>query len=179
MEKEYIFWFCALAGSGVFLIQSILNFSGLGAEDVDDATSQDFKWLSKQAVTGFLMMFGWIGLAMLYEGGFSFPISTLIAALAGIGSALIVGYLLRLTSLLRSTGTVFDIRDAIGKEASVYQRIPLNGKGKVTISLHEISYELDAVSRESEEIDSFQPVQIIEVSDDNTVVVAPLHAVKE
>ena len=79
--KDGLFWFCALAGSGMFLIQFVLFFVGADAED--DSSSQNFKWLSKQAVTGFLMMFGWVGLACKKELGYSPLYSTAIALVAG------------------------------------------------------------------------------------------------
>ena len=73
---------------------------------------------------------------------------------------------------LRSPGTVFRIEDAIGKEAMIYQRIPKGGSGKISVSLHHFTYELDAISFEQEDLPSFTFVQIIEKFDEKTVIVA-------
>lgn len=173
-EKEILFWFCALSGSGLFLIQFILYFMGADAEDADEGSSQNFKWLSKQAITGFLMMFGWVGLACKKELGYSAIPSTLIAIAAGAVAMLITGLIFNLARKLRSTGTVFRIEEAIGKEASVYQRIPKGGSGKISISLRDITHEIDAISLNGEEVGSFTQVQIIKKADDRTLVVAPI-----
>ena len=173
-EKDHFFWFCALAGSGMFLIQFLLYFVGTDVDDFDDHSSQNFKWLSKQAVTGFLMMFGWVGLAAKKELGFSPPVSMALAIVAGVIAMLITGSIFKLARKLRSSGTVFRLEDAIGKEASVYQRIPKDGIGKVSLSLHEMTHEIDAVSLNGEEVSSFSPVQIIKKADEQTVVVVPI-----
>ena len=69
LAKDSIYWFCALAGSGLFAIQFLLSLFGVIADDMDDAGEMDgkFKFLSKQAITGFLMMFGWVGLTCQKE----------------------------------------------------------------------------------------------------------------
>lgn len=172
--KNSLFWFCALAGSGMFLIQFVLNFIGLDADDADEGSSQNFKWLSKQAVTGFLMMFGWIGLACKKELGYSAPMATLIATAAGIMAMFITGSIFKLARKLRSSGTVFRIDEAVGKEAAVYQRIPKDGIGKVSLSLQNITHELDAISLNGEEVTSFSQVQIVKKADERTVVVVPI-----
>lgn len=173
-EKDHLFWFCALAGSGMFLIQSVLFFVGADADDVDDGSSQNFKWLSKQAVTGFLMMFGWAGLTCKKELGYSAVSSTLIAAAAGALAMFITGSIFKLARKLRSSGTVFRIEEAIGKEAAVYQRIPKGGVGKISISLQDLTHEIDAISLNGEEVDSFAQVQVVKKADDRTVIVVPI-----
>ncbi len=170
--KDGLFWFCALAGSGMFLIQFVLFFVGADAED--DSSSQNFKWLSKQAVTGFLMMFGWVGLACKKELGYSPLYSTAIALVAGAISMIITAAIFNIARKLRSTGTVFRLQDAIGKEASVYQRIPKGGSGKISLSLHDMTHEIDAISLNGEEVNSFTQVQIIKKADERTVVVIPI-----
>jgi membrane protein implicated in regulation of membrane protease activity len=170
--KDGLFWFCALAGSGMFLIQFLLFF--LGADAEDDASSQNFKWLSKQAVTGFLMMFGWVGLASKVELGFTTLTATFIAILAGSVAMIITASIFNLARKLRSTGSVFRLQDAIGKEASVYQRIPKGGSGKISLSLHDMTHEIDAISLNGEEVNSFTQVQIIKKADERTVVVIPI-----
>src|SRR5579872_2732155 len=159
LAKDGLFWFCALAGSGMFLIQFLLYFVGADAED--DSSSQNFKWISKQAITGFLMMFGWVGLACTKELDLTPLASTALAIAAGIVAMIITAAIFNLARKLRSTGTVFRLQDAVGKEASVYQRIPKGGSGKISLSLHDMTHEIDAISLNGEEVHSFTQVQII------------------
>jgi len=175
LEKDSLFWICALAGSALFVIQFLLNLFGGDMHDDDSADfdSGHFKWLSKQAITGFLMMFGWIGLTCKKEFDCSLALSIIIALAGGLLSFFITGLLFRAAKRLRSPGAVFCIEDAIGKKATVYQRIPVNGTGKISISLHNLTYEIDAISN-CGEIPSFTQVQIIKKTDDNTVIVVPI-----
>lgn len=177
-----LFWFCALAGSGMFLIQFIINLFGMGNQDSFDsgemgqeaADVRAFKWLSMQTITGFLMVFGWAAVTCQYQFGFSGPVTVIVALCSGIIAALIVRSLFKLAGKLRSSGTVYQIEDAIGKEAYVYQNIPKGGKGKVSLSIKNFTHEIDAISKHYEDLPSFMRVKIIEKSDDNTVIVAPL-----
>lgn len=173
-EKEFLFWFCALAGSGMFIIQFALYFMGADMDDPDHGSVHNFKWLSKQAVTGFLMMFGWIGLACKKELGFSAPVTAAIAIGAGTIAMLITGLIFKIARKLHSTGSVFSLEEAIGKKAFVYQQIPKEGSGKISVSIYGMTHEIDAVSLNGEEINSFTQVEIIKKADERTVVVNPI-----
>ena len=97
VDAESFFWFCALAGSGMMVIQFILNLCGLGegqdTEDGQDSDSGKFKWMSRQAVTGFMMMFGWTALTCKKEFGIEGFIGLTIAATAGIITVFVTGYI--------------------------------------------------------------------------------------
>lgn len=179
ISQESVFWFFALLGSGLLIIQFILNFiGGDNLDDIDDGGGEvdtgKFKWLSKQALTGFLMMFGWVGLTCRIEFDLS-PIGSVLFSLAGgLITTFLSGLIFKNAKKLRSSGTVFRIEDALGKEATVYQKIPKDGMGKISISVHNFTYELDAISQYSEDLPSFVPVQIIKKADEKTVVVVPI-----
>jgi len=176
LEKDSIFWFCALAGSGMFLIQFLLT--ALGANhDADMAEESmldagNFKWLTRQGITGFIMMFGLSGLTCLKEFGFPIPLTLVISSVFGLFTLFTVGFIFKMAKKLTSTGTVFSVDDAIGKEATVYQRISHAKPGKVSISLHGFIHEIDAITLETEEIPSFSLVLIIKKLDSRTVVVS-------
>ncbi len=175
-SKDPIFWFCALAGSGLFVIQFILSL--FGADDHGDSDNGvmdvgQFKWLSKQAVTGFLMMFGWVGLTCKKEFALSGFASIVFACAGGCIAIVLSGFILKISRKLRSSGTVFRIEDAVGKEATIYQRIPQGGVGKVTVSLHHFTHEIEAISTAQEDLPSFTSVQIIKIADEKTVIVVP------
>ncbi len=167
-----LFWFCALSGTGLLVIQILLNLIGFNHDDGSPSDAGKFIWFARLAVTGFLMMFGLIGLTCNYQFNLSMPLTLLLAISGGIIDVLILGYIYKSAKKLRSQGSVFRIDDAIGKEAIVYHRIPKAGSGKITLSLNSMTYEIDAMSSE-EEISSFTPVQIIRKIDEKTVLVTP------
>ena len=185
-----IFWFCALSGSLMFLIQLIINLLGIGNQesfetaDISSTTILDggqnsadvriFKWLSMQTISGFLMMFGWSAITCQKEFLLSDFITIGISLCLGVSTALIIRSILKLSAKLTSSGSVYRIEDAVGKEGYVYQSIPKGGKGKVSISIHNFTYEIDAISNHYEDLPSFMRVKIIKKSDKNTVVVAQL-----
>lgn len=175
-SKDPIFWFCALAGSGMFVIQFILTL--FGADNPDDletanADAGQFKWLSKQAVTGFIMLFGWVGLTCKNEFALSGLSASLFGCAGGSVAIFITAFIFKSARKLRSSGTVFRIEDAIGKEATIYQRIPRGGIGKISVSLHNFTHEIEAVSTAEEDLPSFSSVQIIKKLDEKTVIVVP------
>ncbi len=47
------------------------------------------------------------------------------------------------------------------------------GVGKITLSLHDLTYEIDAVSLDCEELSSFTQVEVVKISDDKTAIVIP------
>lgn len=188
MKSGSVFWFCALLGSGIFLIQWVLHSFGAGTQnDVDfgdvssvQQSSQDsldiknFKWVSTQTITGFLMMFGWTAITCQEQFGLETWMTVGVSLGSGVFAAFMIHFVFKLAKHLRSPGSVYRLEDAIGKEGYVYQCIPKGGQGKVSISLHNLTYEIDAVSHQDEDLPSFVRVKIIEKSDDTTVVVAPL-----
>lgn len=187
---DFIFWFCAFAGSGMFFIQLIMNMFGAATDnfDVGEATISDeihdagsdpsdmrkFKWLSMQAITGFLMMFGWTAITCKNEFGFENIATVLTSMAAGVFAACVIRSIFKLAKRLHSPGSAYRIEEAVGREAYVYQRIPQGGVGKISISMQHLTHEINATSHHTEELPSFTRVKIIEKQDGNTVVVEPL-----
>jgi hypothetical protein len=174
INQNTLFWFCALLGSGMFIIQFLLTLLG----NIDHADSGDtelntihFKWMSKQALTGFLMMFGWSALACQHQFSLPRSITLVIALVAGVVTAVINGFIFKMARKLHSPGSVFRLEDTVGKEATVYLRIPKGGVGKISISLHQITHEVDAMAQNEEELPSFTPVRVVKKADDKTVIV--------
>lgn len=175
IQEGSVFWLFGSIGFGLFLIQFILSLFG-GEQTADEGNFGDairFKWLSKQALTGFLMLFGLSGLTCLKEFGFSAALSVGIAFIVGSITVLVSGVIFKGAKKLHSSGHVFNIEEAIGKQAMVYQRIPKDGSGKISINLSEITHELSAISMHGEELDSFTPVKILKKMDEKTVIVVP------
>ncbi len=182
IKSGSIFWFCALLGSGMFFIQFIINIFGLGNSDnldVNDISSDNgdvgkFKWLSLHTVSFFLLMFGWTAITCQSEFALKNSVTVTIATASGLFAALIIRLIFKLAKKLTSSGSVYRIEDAIGKEAYVYHCIPKGGKGKISMSLQNFTHEIDAISHHYEDLPAFLRVKIIKKSDKNTVVVAPL-----
>jgi hypothetical protein len=175
IPSETFFWFCALAGSGMFAIQFLLNLFGVA--DHDDLDAGDvgdegkFKRLSMQAISGFLMMFGWTALTCQKEFGFQGLSTISISFAIGLLTIFITSSIFKIAKKLQSSGNVYNLDEAIGKEAFVYHRIPKGGVGKISISLQHLTYEIDAIANNQEELPSFTRVQVIKTKDGNTVVV--------
>ncbi len=175
-EQDAIFWFCAIAGSGMFVIQFVLTLFGVSdgnetGESIEMEAAK-IKWLSKQALTGFLMMFGWTALACKKEFAFSLAATACLSLLAGLATVAITGFIFKSAKRLHSSGTVFDLDKAIGKEATVYQRISKDGIGKISVSIDGHTHEVDAIAMDGEEIDSFLIVRILRKIDSKTLVVS-------
>lgn len=182
VKSSSIFWFCALVGMGMFFIQFIINiFSGTDQSNFDatdasgdSADARTIKWFSIQAITGFLMMFGWTALTCQYEFDLQNIPTIGISIASGMFAAILLRSIFKYAKKLQSPGNCYKIEDAIGKEAYVYQAIPKDGIGKISISLQGFTHEIDAISHNSEELSSFTRVKIIEKNDTSTVVVTPL-----
>lgn len=159
----------------MFIIQFFLNFLGTGEHsDFDEGDASHFKWLSKQTITGFLMFFGWTGITCQQEFKLQNSVTLLLSFLVGLLTIFLTGMIFKTARKLQSSGYVFNIEESIGKEASVYQQIPKDGIGKITISLQDCTFEINAISHNREQINSFTRVQVIKKIDDTTVVVATL-----
>ena len=177
LSKDTFYWFCALAGSGMFIIQFLLTLFGIGDDGADDHghfDAQNFKWLTKQTATGFLMFFGWVGLTCKKELMMSNTVSAVCAVTGGMIAVMVTAFIFKMAKKLRSSGAVFRIEDAIGKDAFVYQRIPKNGLGKISIALNNHTHEIDAMAMTHEEISSFTQVQIVKKMDDKILLVVPI-----
>lgn len=171
-----IFLFCALAGSLLLAIQVLLNFFGVA--DLDDASNDSevndemkFKLLSIQTIAGFLMMFGWTALACQKELNLSIMTSVFLSIITGTIAVIVLNVIFKIAKKLQSSGNTCKLDEIVGKEAYVYQRIPKNGVGKISISFQHLTCEIDAISLSENEIPSFARVQIITKKDDSTVIV--------
>lgn len=174
VNSDSLFWFCALAGSGLFFIQFLINLFGMGDSDSGSEDIKHFKWLSLQAVTGFLMIFGWSAITCQNEFDQALLPTIGISLVTGLIAAYIIHFLIRFTKRLQSSGSVYKIEEAIGKEAYVYQRIPKGGLGKVSLSLDNFTHEIDAISYQNQDLESFSRVKIIDKVSHSTVVVTPI-----
>jgi hypothetical protein len=182
---EWIFFIAAALGGILFLVRLITQFFGIGhgldgvdvSPDNVDAHMGDsdisFKLLSLQGITGFLLMFGLVGLILTRE----MKINDFLAILGALGAGLLTAMLIQKAYEfmfgLQSSGTL-NFTKAIGHEGSVYLTIPADGPGKVQIIFQEKQQVLDAVSASKEEIKTGSRVRVKEVVNGNMLVVEPV-----
>jgi hypothetical protein len=176
----------ALIGTGFFLVRLVLML-GLGDGldlHADDGAGFDldhgdsgaaFKILSLQAISAFLMGFGWGGIGAYRGWGMPVVLSVPVGFAFGGVMMWILAKLLRWISRMQSSGTV-DISSSLLQEGTVYAAIPARGSGKgvVRVVVDDRLRYYNAVS-DGDEIDSRTKVLITEVSsDENTVTVTRL-----
>ena len=198
---QQFFLTCALGGTLIFAFRTVLMFMGMsgsegdadisGFEDADldldlDAADTDldsgadgdmdsdsdasFSYLSIQSLTAFLMMFGWVGLAMSYESNLPGVIAVSGGIFAGFVTIWMLKYIFGLFLGLRSDGTM-RIKTAMGAAGRVYLRIPSEGSGQIEVEVDGRLKIFDAVSAKKEEIQTGEPVTVVWIQDNNTLVV--------
>ncbi len=188
-KSESIFWMCAIGGTLLFFLKvGLVLLSGLGAEgfDSDHADGHDFdvetdldhhgalssfKLLSLNSLSGFFMMFGWVGLTALKQ----FNLHPFLSSLCGVGAGFILlllsGLLLKGALALVSPGTRFETSQCIGLTGSVYQKIPTGGIGKIQLLVQGVTREVLAKSNDGKEIASFAQIKVADVIDNEIVLV--------
>ena len=178
-----VYFAMALFGTLLFLLKLILTFfAGIDGDadfdaDMDgglEAHAGDFSLFSMLSIVSFLMGAGWMGLACRMEwdmGG----VASFFAAL-GFGTFLMTMSSVALFQMRRmDSAGGYDPRNAIGKIAKVYLRIPAKGggQGQIQIDLDGNQKVLPAVSS-SVAIDSFQAVKVLDILEGETLIVEPV-----
>ena len=185
---EFAFWCFAVLGTVFFFLRVLMMvLGGFGAEDIDadiDAdvdidlhdhapgahhsdslTSSDvaFKIFSLHSITGFFMMFGWVGLACYKQYGLGVGASSAGAFVAGVFTMYVTAMMYKLMLGLASPGASFNIEDMVEKDVTVYLKIPAEGVGKVQFSDKGLSRTIEAVTEGKEDIASFETVRVVKV----------------
>jgi hypothetical protein len=181
--SQTVYLACALAGTALLLFKILLgSVFGDGDGHSPDGDGHDghgseasFQLFSLYSMTGFIMMFGWAGLAALNQYDLGDFLSLVVALTVGLLTSIITAGMLHLTNRLTSHGANFRIEQTIGQTATVYQKIPGAGRGVVQLSVNGVLRELDAVSIDGQEIASFTNVFVEKVLDAKTVLVKPVH----
>lgn len=177
---EIIFWASAIIGGTLFVLRTILIFSGIGADDGhvdlhadeivgDHAGDMSVNLLSLQGLTAFFTMFGLIGLTLNSAG-----VHTLLtvggATLAGLLTVFLISWLFTQLGRFQSEGTL-NIRNAVGTTGTVYLRIPAGGSGQVQVSVQGGLRVLDALAEGGAELPSGTKVRVVGVADATTLIV--------
>ncbi len=188
---NWIFLICGLLGGALFIARLLLMIIGMGdgdapdaghdfhidvhadthidagqgdavhgADDHGDNSDSSFRMISLQGIMGFFLMFGALGFVSHRIAGSGAFVSVALAVAAGFVTMWLTAKLLSLLLKLQSDGTV-DIRNAIGKEGTVYQRILPGGTGKVQVVVQNRLLEYEAMGRKNEELPTGTAVMVI------------------
>lgn len=185
-------WFTvpALLGTGVFLLKLGMvmigvdhhgdgDVSGVGdahhgdAHHGGDATG-GFKLVSVQAAFGFIMGFGWSGLACLKSFEWSPAVSVLGGLVGGAGFGFLVSLLLNATRKLESSGNLM-MTSAVGQEGSVYTNVPAKGEGRGQVRVVVGTRErIVTATSDGPAVATGSRVKIVHANSDNSIIVTPV-----
>ncbi|MDD3079053.1 MAG: serine protease [Paludibacter sp.] len=176
-----VYWFIAIIASLIFIVQTILTFTGSDATDgieADfdgdfDGSDAPFQLFSFRNLINFLLGFSWSGISLYksIEGK-----ALLIFVSVVIGALFVYIFFLVISQLLKlSEDNSFSISKTINKSADVYLTIPAqrSGKGKVLVSVHGSLHELDAIT-DGEKIPSGAMCKVVAIENDQLLIVEKL-----
>lgn len=168
-----VFFWCAVGGAAVLLIQLIAGLVGLehGAEhDVPHGggPTDGLDILSIRSVAAGAAFFGFAGLAARPLGAVA---ATLVGLAAGVAATFGVALLVRTFRRFEHDGTL-SLQSAVGATGTVYLSIPghRSGTGKVHVTVQNRLIECSAVTSE-ETVPTGASVLVIDVQDNDTLVV--------
>ncbi len=128
------------------------------------------KIVTIRGVLAFLSIGGWV----VYLMAESSPIwlALLVGFICGSAAAVLLAYAMRAIFRLESSGNL-DYGTAVGKIAIVYIRIPKSGsgQGKVMFTHQGKMVEVDAITKDSEDILTKKEVKIVGLENETTLIV--------
>jgi hypothetical protein len=174
-----VYTMCAVIGGAILALQMILLLFGGDVDadtDVDSIDASDgFGVLSIRSIASFLTFFGLSGMWGTEEGWGSF---TTVSVAMGAGSFMlvVVAWIMSLQSKLYSEGNV-QPENAVGKEATVYLRIPgeNSGRGKITVAIQGRTHEYPAFTN-GPQLATGSAVRVVSMAAQNTFEVEALDA---
>ncbi len=171
---QQIYWAIAIAATILFVIQVIVAFIGLESHIESDAldATEGFSLFSLRSVLGFVVFFGWGGVASLSQG-ISPEKTVMVAFLAGFLAMIGIAYTFSQILKLQDSGNI-NLNNAIGKEAEVYIPIPPNksGTGAISMNISNKLMEFAAMTTEKETLRTGAKVIVAELIKDNVMIVS-------
>ena len=149
-----------------------------GAQPGDDSASvQDaaaFRLFSLRSVLAFLVVFGWVGIAM-DAGTTPVYVTMLVAFVCGSAALYLTALLFFAIQKLQSSGNI-QLSNAVGSSGEVYIPIPASGggTGKVNVLVQERWLECDAITPAGGVLKTGQPVRVTGVQGNSVLVVEPV-----
>ncbi|MGN7812848.1 NfeD family protein [Flavobacterium sp. 22076] len=170
------FWYIAIPTSLIFLIQTIITFTGLDVADgfdTDfhaDAHDGDFQLFSLRNLINFLLGFSWTGISFYSTIGEHTWFLIILSLVVGVLFVLLFFFVIKQVQKLAEDNS-FKITNTLNKTAEVYLTIPENktGKGKIMISVNGSFHELEAMTEQSK-IPSGAAVKVIKIENNILIV---------
>lgn len=184
---EKVYFTSAVAGGTFFVFWLVMQIVGAGDHgDVDTDVAHghashgdahgdvdpSFKVLSFQGLSSFFTMFGVVGLA-LSKNGSSPGVSSIFGTGSGFVMLLAMAWLFMSFKKMQSSGTLV-MKNAIGKEGTVYLTIPGDGTGKVRVAVQDRLQVFDAVSDQKQDIPTGARIKVVGVISGETLSVVKL-----
>lgn len=151
------------------------SFADFQLDEAGVGGHEFFDYLSLKAIVAFFTFFGLTGMLLSASEWSPFPGSTVVGALgAGVVAFYVVGIIMRAFQRLQARGNV-SLRNAVGKIATVYLRIPPEnqGAGKVTVEIQNRTVEARAVTPGAELVTGAK-VQVVAIVGADTLEVTPV-----
>lgn len=176
---QRIFSCLAIPATLVLAIQSVMVLMGFGdGADLDGDGIPDsmegpdsgdgLALFTVRGLVAFFAVGGWTGIVL---GGGVGPVLTVTAAfLAGAAAMVGIALLFRAVNRLQASGTL-DLRAAVGLTGRVYLTVPVQGCGKVNLTLQGRFCELDAMTYDREPLPSGTAVKVTGLLDGQTLIV--------
>lgn len=185
---QHFFYYVAFPSTLILIVQTILTFMGgielgdmdldvsldvelEGGFDLEEAGAADLKLLSFRGIVAFFTLFGWVGVLLL-EKKVPVLVVFVVAFLSGATAMYVIAWIFKQMYKLQEAGNI-DLRNAEGKIAQVYLRIPKErtGTGKIQVLVQERYIEVDAVTDDEDDIATGQQVYVIMNLEENKVLV--------
>ncbi|AWG21969.1 serine protease [Flavobacterium faecale] len=174
------FWYVAIPISVIFIIQTIMTFTGAdGSDGIDpdfdgdfDGADHPFQLFSLRNLIHFLLGFSWTGISFftLIENE-----KLLIALSVAVGCLFVFIFFMIIQQVQKlEENNSFKIENTLNKTAEVYLKIPAQrtGKGKILISINGAFHELDAMS-EADAIPTGSTVKVVKIENESLLFVIP------
>lgn len=143
-----------------------------GVVHTGDGVAGGLNVLTIRGLVAFFSLFGWSGLLFL-QLGLNWLLALFLAVQVGIIGMVAVAFILREALRLQADGTL-DIRNALGRDGSVYLTIPARraAPGKVNVVVQEQMREFEAVTDIEEPIPTGAEIVVIGITGGDTLVVS-------
>ncbi len=171
-------WFLVIPVSVIFLVQTVLTFTGADATDGVDAdfdsnlsgTDAPFQLFSLRNLINFLLGFGWTGISF-YTTIENKAILMLISGVVGVLFVVMFFLVIRQVQRL-SEDNSFNIQHTLMQTGAVYIPIPAHktGTGKIQISVKGSVHEINAITAQ-EKLPSGSLVRVVKIESNNLVLV--------
>ena len=152
---QFIMLLIGFAGDGD------IDIGGDGGPDFDGDADGGIGIFTLKGLVGFFAIGGWVGVACVM-GGLKDGWTIVVSIICGLVAFVAIGFAYKAIRKLQADGAI-DNRNAIGKVAEVYLKIPAKGEGhgKLSIVIQGKLVEMDAVTDEEEPILTGKEVKVI------------------